>query len=109
MSLSTGGGQYLTATTDAGLLVIHSLPITLSLVPRDVVNNVYNVGGTITVGTFDSLEEARLAAREKYSAMAEDWQGSEVLPFDIDSRFRAEVHTPEIDGHKLMRHGTRWK
>jgi hypothetical protein len=109
MSFQNDLGQYLTATTEAGLLIIHSSPTTLSWVPRDVVNDAYNLGGTITVGTFDSLDEAKLAAREQYSVPIEDWQLGDVLPFDIGGETRTEIHTPEIRGHKLVRHGIRWK
>ena len=101
--------QYLMATTEAGVLIIHSSPITLSWVPRDVVNDVYNAGGTITVGTFESLDAAKHVASEQYSVAAEDWQISDVLPFDIDPKTRTEIHTPDIDGHKFVRHDIRWK
>lgn len=89
--------------------MIHSLPITLSWVPRDVVNDAYNVGGIVTVGTFDSLEEAKVAAREQYSIVAEDWQASDVLRFESMGGTQTENHTPEIDGHRFVRHGIRWK
>ena len=51
------GQRYLTTAIDSGLMIIHSSPVTLSWVPRDVVNHVYNVGGTLTVGTFGSLDK----------------------------------------------------
>jgi hypothetical protein len=101
--------RYLTATTASGLLIIHSSPVTLSWVPRDVVNDVYNVGGTVTVGTFDSLDEAKQTAREQYSTRPEDWQSSDLLPFESGAGMQTEIHTPEIDGHHLVRHGIRWK
>jgi hypothetical protein len=109
MSFQTGGGQYLTAAAEAGLLIIHSTPTTLSWVPHDVVNHAYNVGGTVTVGTFDTLDEAKHAAREQYSVAAEDWQVSDALPFDIGRDTRTETHTPDVDGQKLIRHGIHWK
>jgi hypothetical protein len=101
--------QYLTAATDAGLLIIHSSPATLSWVPRDVVNDAYNVGGIVTVGPFDTLDEAKRAAQEQYSASIENWRATDVLPFDIGGQTQTEVHTPEIDGHNFARHGIRWK
>jgi hypothetical protein len=109
MSFEAERGQYMIARTEAGLLIIHSWPITLSWVPRDVVNKEYNVGGTVTVGTFGSLDEAIHAAAEQYPVPAEEWHVSDVLPFDTDAKTRTEIHTPEIDGHKLVRHGIRWK
>ncbi len=109
MTFQGNSGQYLTASTGEGMLIIHSSPITLSWVPRDVVNDAYNVGGTVMVGTFDSVDEAKNAAKEQHSVPFEDWQVSDALPFDIGGKTRTEIHTPEIDGHKLVRHGIRWK
>ena len=103
------GNQYLTAATEAGLLIIHSSPATLSWVPRDVVNDAYNVGGIVVVGAFESLDEAKRAAQEQYSVSIEDWQATDVLPFDIGGQTQTEIHTPEIDGHNIARHGIRWK
>jgi hypothetical protein len=90
------------------MLILHSSPITLSWVPRDVVNDAYNFGGTVTVGTFDSIDDAKRAAKEQYSVPVEDWRVSDLLPSDINHT-RTEIHTPEIDGHKVTRHGIRWK
>jgi hypothetical protein len=90
------------------MLIIHSSPVTLSWVPRDVVNDAYNFGGIVTVGTFDSRDHAKRAAGEQYSVTAEEWRVSDVLPSEMN-RTRTEIHTPEIDGHKLVRHGIRWK
>ncbi len=109
MSVESDPGQCLTAMTESGLLIIHSLPLTLSWVPRDVVNHAYNVGGTVTVGAFDSLEQAKHAAREQYSVPTENWQISDVLRLDISGKTQTEIHTAEVDGHKLVRHGIRWK
>jgi hypothetical protein len=109
MSSHGDGGQYLTAATEAGLLLIHSSPTILSWVPRDVVNDAYNVGGLVTVGTFNNLDEAKHAAKEKYSVPIENWQVNDVLPFDIGGQTQTEIHTPEIDGHNFVRHGIRWK
>jgi hypothetical protein len=109
MSIHSDEGQYLTAATEAGLLIIHSSPAILSWVPRDVVNDAYNVGGIVMVGTFDSPDEAKHAAREQYSVAIEDWQVSDVLPFDTGGEAQTEIHTPEIDGHNFVRHGIRWK
>ena len=95
---------YLTANTEEGMLIIHGSPITLSWVPRDVVNDSLNVGGIVTVGTFDSVEEAKKAAKEQHSIAVEDWQVSDRLPFD-NRDTETEIHTPDIDGHKLLRHG----
>jgi hypothetical protein len=103
------GNRYLTAATEAGLLIIHSSPATLSWVPRDVVNDAYNAGGIVVVGAFDSLDEAKRAAQEQYSVSIEDWRATDVLPFDIDGQTQTEIHTPEIDGHNIARHGIRWK
>jgi len=106
---SQTGGPYLTLLTEAGLLIIHSSPITLSWVPRDMVNHAFNVGGIVTVGTFETPDQARHAAKEQYSVADEDWQVSDVLPFEIGRKDRTEIHTPDVDGHKLVRHGTHWK
>ncbi len=107
MTFDAERGQYLTATTETGLLIIHSLPITLSWVPRDILNQAYNVGGTVTIGSFDSVDEAKHTAWEQHSVGLEDWQVSDVLPFDIGGKTQTEIHTPEIDGHKFVRHGDR--
>lgn len=95
---------YLTANTEDGMLIIHGSPITLSWVPRDVVNDSLNVGGIVTVGTFDSIDAAKKAAKEQHSIAVEDWQVSDSLPFDRRNA-ETEIHTPDIDGHKLLRHG----
>lgn len=109
MSFNSDVGRYLIFANEAGLLVIHSSPITLSWVPRDLVNDAYNVGGIVTVSAFGSLDDAKLAAKEQYSAPIEDWRASDVLPFDIDNQTQTEIHTPDIDGHNFVRHGIRWK
>jgi hypothetical protein len=108
MSSHTHAGEYLTATTEEGILIIHSSPITLSWIPHDIINHAYNFGGIVTVGTFDSADDAKRAAKQQYSVPLEEWQVSDRLPFDMN-RTRTEVHTPEIDGHKVVRHGIRWK
>lgn len=100
--------EYLTAITAEGMLIIHSSPITLSWVPHDVVNDAYNFGGIITVGTFDSADDAKRAAGEQYAVAAEQWRVGDALPSEM-KRSHTEIHTPEIDGHKLVRHGIRWK
>lgn len=105
--ISKSGCLY--AITESGVLVVHSLPVTLSWVPRDVVNDVYNVGGTITVGTFDSVEGAKSAAVEQYQVGEAHWQVGEHSPFDADAPAEIEIHTPEIDGHNFVRHGIRWR
>lgn len=100
-------GECLTAVTSDGMLVIHSSPFTLSWIPRDVINDAYNFGGVVTVGTFDSIEDAKQAGQERYSVSLERWQVSDYR--DVErSRGRTEVHTPEIDGHKIGRHDIRW-
>jgi hypothetical protein len=109
MSFQPGGDQYLTAAAEEGLLIIHSTPATLSWVPLDVVNHAYNVGGIVMVGTYDTPDDAKHAAKVQYSVAAEDWQVSDVLPFDLGRDTRTETHTPDIDGHKLRRHGIHWK
>ncbi|MDQ1468961.1 MAG: hypothetical protein QOJ99_441 [Bryobacterales bacterium] len=109
MNPQTSPGKYLTASTPEGMLIIHGSPVTLGWVPRDVVNDAYNVGGIVIVGTFDSVDAARAIGAERYSASPEAWQVTDVLPFDIGPGTRTEVHTPEIDGHKIVRHGIRWK
>lgn len=101
-------GECLTAATADGMLIIHSSPITLSWVPRDVINDAYNFGGTVTVGTFAAADEAKRVAEEQYSVPVQEWRVSDCLPFEMN-RTRTEVHTPEIDGHKVIRHGIRWK
>lgn len=108
MTSHNNTGECLSAVTAEGMLIIHSSPVTLSWVPRDVINDAYNFGGIVTVGTFESTDDAKRAAEEQYSVAAEEWRVSEVLPFDMN-RTHTEIHTPEIDGHKLVRHGIRWK
>jgi hypothetical protein len=39
------------------------------------VNDALNVGGIVTVGTIDSVEQAKNAARDQYSVPLEDWAG----------------------------------
>lgn len=101
-------GESFTAITRDGMLIIHSSPPTLSWVPRDVVNNAYNFGGIVIVGTFASVEDAKQIALDRYFVAFETWRMSDVLPSEI-SRTRSEIHTPDIDGHKVLRHGIRWK
>ena len=101
--------QFLTATTEEGVLVIHSSPVTLSWIPRDIVNDAYNVGGTVTVGTFGSVEEAKRAASENYPTPRDNWQVSDVSPFDSNDETETENHTPDVDGHSIRRHGIHWK
>jgi hypothetical protein len=109
MSLSADGPKFFTAKTKSGLLIIHSSPLTLSWVPRDVVDHAYNVGGTLTVGTFESVDDAKRAACEQYSVPVDTWRASDVFPLDSGARIKTENHTPEIDGHSFVRHGIRWK
>ena len=86
------------------MLIIHGSPITLSWIPRDVVNDAFNVGGIVIVGTFDSLEEAKNAAKEQHSVPFEDWHVSDSLPLDVGGDTETEIHTPDVDGYKLLRH-----
>ena len=88
------------------MLVIHGSPVTLSWVPRDVVNDSLNVGGIVTVGTYDSVDDAKTVAKEQHSVAVEDWQISDSPPLGSDAA-ETEIHTPDIDGHKLLRHGIR--
>ena len=108
MTPQSNPGPYLTASTGEGMLIIHGSPVTLSWVPRDVVNESLNVGGIVTVGTFNSVEEAKKAAKEQHSMAVDDWQVSDNLPFGSGDT-ATEIHTPDVDGHKLLRHGIRWK
>ena len=108
MTSHNHAGEFLTVTTADGMLIIHSSPLTLSWVPRDVLNRAYNFGGIVTVGTFDSADDAKRAAKEQFSVPFDEWRVSDCLPFEMN-RTRTEVHTPEIDGHKVTRHGVRWK
>ena len=94
-------GGCLTAATVDGMLIIHSSPITLTWVPRDVVNSAYNFGGTVTVGTFESTGDAKHAAEKQYSVAAGEWRVSDVLPFEMNHA-HTEVHTPKVDGHKVI-------
>jgi hypothetical protein len=100
--------EYLTATTADGMLIIHSLPITLSWVPRDSLNDVYNFGGIVTVGTFDSTDDAKRVAEEQHSVPVGEWRVGDYVEFERNLG-RAEVHTPEIKGHKLIGHDIRWE
>lgn len=109
MTVLANSPHFLTSTTDAGVLVIHSSPVTLSWIPRDILNDVYNLGGTVTVGTFDSVDAAKCFANEQYSVVIEGWQVSDVLPFDSSDETKTENHTPDVDGHTIRRHGIHWK
>ena len=91
------------------MAIIHSFPDTLSWIPRDAVNGVYNVGGTITVGTFGSLQEAKRVAHATYSIQDDDWHVSDRSPFESDDPTETENHTPDVDGHNIRRHGIFWK
>jgi hypothetical protein len=106
--MTSDTSAYLTASTTEGLLIIHSSPVTLSWVPRDSVNDAYNVGGTVTIGPFDSVDDAKRAAREQHAVPLQDWRATDLLPLDA-AGIRTEVHTPEVDGHRVMRHGIHWK
>jgi hypothetical protein len=108
MTSRNNTGECLTAVTADGILLIHSSPPTLSWIPHDVVNNAYNFGGIVTVGTFDSIEDAKHAAEERYPVSFDEWRVSDVLPSEMAGT-RTETHTPDIDGHKVLRHGIRWK
>jgi hypothetical protein len=99
---------FLTAVTEDGMVILHGSPTILSWVPRDVVTDTYNVGGIVTAGTYDSVDKAKQAALDQYSAPLEAWQASEQLPFDIGLA-SSETHTPEIDAHKVVRHDIHWK
>jgi hypothetical protein len=98
----------LTAITPDGILILSSSPIILNWIPRDIVNDAYNFGGIVTVGTFDSIEDAKQAGKQRYSVSFEEWRVGDYLEFERNLS-RAEVHTPEIDGHKVLRHDIRWK
>jgi hypothetical protein len=108
MTSHNNTGECVTAITSDGMLMIHSSPVTLSWVPRDVINDAYNFGGIVTVGTFDSIADAKQAAEERYSVSFEEWCVSDISSFEM-SHTSSEIHTPEIDGHKVLRHGIRWK
>jgi hypothetical protein len=58
-------------------------------------------------GTFDSIEHAKQAGKERHSVSFEEWRVGDYLDFQKNLG-RAEVHTPEIDG-KVIRHDIRWK
>ncbi len=90
-------------------LVIHLSSITASWVPLDVVNHLNNVAGTVLVGEFESVEQAKHAAEERYSISAADWSFVDAMPFDTDANSPTESHSLEIDGHNIVRHGTHWK
>jgi hypothetical protein len=99
---------YLIATAESGTLVIDSSLISVSWVPWDIVNKAYNIAGTVAVGTFETIDEAKRAAQERYTISPEDWKPADRLPFE-DGGVKTEIHTPEIDGHNILKHGTRWK
>jgi hypothetical protein len=101
--------EWLVATTDSGMVVIRLSSSTVSWVPRDVVNHAYNVAGTVPVGTFDSVEQAKALVEERYSISPADWNLVQEMPFDTGADSPAESHTPEIDGHHIVRHGIHWK
>lgn len=101
--------EFFTANIAGGLLIIHGLPATLSFVPRDTHNDAYNVGGTVTVGVFDGVDQAIQAAARQYPVSPEQWGWSAALPFEFEGSPRTEVHVPEVDGHKILRHGHPWK
>ena len=108
MTSHNNTGECLTAVTLDGMLIIHSSPITLSWLPRDVINNGYNFGGIVTVGTFDSIDDAKQAGKERNSVSFDEWRPGDYLESERNLG-RVEVHTPEIDGHNVIRHNIRWK
>jgi hypothetical protein len=95
-------------TTADGLLIIHGSPSNLSWVPFDAETGAYNAGGIVTVGTYDTADEAKQAAGEGYGMAMDGWQISDVSPLDSLSTLM-ENHTTEIEGHKLKRHDIHWK
>src|SRR4051794_22486741 len=107
--LPADNSRFLISATQAGMVVIHSSPVTLSWIPRDIVNDVYNAGGTVTVGTFETVDAAKRAANEQYSVAIDSWQVTEAFPFDSSDKTASENHTPDVDGHNIRRHGTHWK
>lgn len=108
MTSHNNTAESLTAVTSDGILIIHGSPVTLSWIPRDVIQDAYNFGGIVTVGTFDSIEAAKQAGKERNSVSFEEWRPGDDVEFERDLG-RVEVHTPEIDGHNLIRHNIRWK
>jgi hypothetical protein len=108
MTSHNNTGECLIAVTADGMLMIHSSPITLSWVPRDVMNDAYNYGGIVTVGTFDSIDDAKHEAEHRYSAPFDEWRGGDAPPSQM-SRARSEIHTPEVEGHRVIHHGIRSK
>ena len=108
MTFRNNTGECITAVTSDGMLIIDSSPMTVSWIPRDVLNDAYNFGGIVTVGTFDSIEDAKQAGKERHSVSFGEWRVGDCLDFERNHG-RAEVHTPEIDGHKLIRHDIHWK
>lgn len=100
---------YLIATVESGTLVIRLSGISANWVPKDVVSRTYNVAGALSVGEFDTLEEARRVAEERYSIPPEAWKAVGQLPFEDGGGAEVEIHTPEVDGHNILRHGIHWK
>ena len=108
MTFRNNSGECVTAVTSDGMLIIHSSPTTLSWIPRDIVNDAYNFGGIVTVGTFDSIEAAKQAGKEQHSVSFDEWRAGDCVEFERNLG-GGEVHTPEVDGHRVIRHGIRWK
>jgi hypothetical protein len=108
MTFRNNTGECITAITSDGMLVIHSSPITLA-----------GFLATLLMMPIISAESLQLArsilskmqnkrAKQGYSALFEEWRVGDYLKFERNLG-RAEVHTPEIDGHKVIRHDIRWK
>ena len=87
------------------MLIIHSVPVTLTWIPRDVTNEAFNLGGMLSVGTFETVEGAKQLAAEQYSVPVDGWSVSTTLPVDLSDGNATETHTLEIDGHRILRHG----
>ncbi len=93
--------RYLLSRSANGLLTIYSpgppaASVVLSFIPRDS-NGALNVGGLVSIGSFDGVDAAKAAAGERYSVSADSWTASD-QPFGKEE---TEDHVPNVEGHHI--------
>jgi hypothetical protein len=62
----------------------------------------WNLAGTLTLGTFSSVQEAEAAAKQEYDVNPDTW---EPAPENIIGFERAQSTAPEVEGHHIRQHG----
>lgn len=73
----------------------------LSFVPQ-MNDGSWNLAGTLSLGTFDSVEAAADAAWSQYAATDGSW---ETAPENIVGHERALSSVPTVEGHHIRQHG----